>query len=878
MKRILLWTVMMVLPGLPVMGQRLPRLAVPENYSLVFTPDFTKNNFAGDETIQVQVLKPTAEIVLNAAEIEFGEVTVRNSGVSQKATVTLDAQKEQVSLAMVKPLTPGPATIHILYTGILNNEMRGLYLGKDDQGNKYAATQFEATDARRAYPSFDEPSYKATFDITAVAPKGMVAISNTNVVSDTPGPGEGQHTVRFAKSPKMSSYLAALIVGNFDDVEGQADGIPIRVWATAGKKEQGRYALEAAESILRYYDRYFQTKYPYGKLDLVALPDFSAGAMENTGCITFREVILLLDEQHASVYLKKTVAEVLAHEMAHQWFGDLVTTAWWDDIWLNEGFATWMSSKPVEAFKPEWHVELDDVRDTTRSLNLDSLANTRPIHEAADTPAQILELFDGIAYGKTASVLRMLETYLGPETFRAGVNLYLKEHAYGNATASDFWGALARVSNKPVDQVMPTFVEQAGVPMVSVRTQCVSGSTKVTLEQNRYFYDRARFHAGNNQLWKIPVCLKAGGGGDGRGAEQCELLTKREASVTMPGCASWVLTNAGATGYYRSGYQPEAMLALSHHAESGLTPPERIALLSDAWSSVRIGREPISDYLALAEGLRMDSNRAVMEQLLGQLDEIGRNLVNDQDRVPYQDWVRHLLTPALERVGLDPNPGDTDEQKSMRAALILTLGLTGRASQVLAEAHKITEQVLEDPLSVDRELAFTALRVAALNGDAGLYDKIMQALKNAKTQEEYFLYLRTLADFGDSHLLNQTLQYAISPKVRSQDAVGLISNVMENPAGEKIAWSFVRAHWPEVQSAGGPFASAQIVAAAGSFCDARMEDEVKEFFAAHPVAAAQRTLKQTVERIDYCVDLQTQQGSPLASWLGQRAGETASGQ
>ena len=251
------------------------------------------------------------------------------------------------------------------------------------------------------------------------------------------------------------------------------------------------------------------------------------------------------------------------------------------------------------------------------------------------------------------------------------------------------------------------------------------GFHKVTLAQSRYFYDRARFQAGNDQLWKIPVCLKAGGDAGGKATGKCELLTKREASLTLPGCASWVLANAGATGYYRSGYQPEAMLALAHHAESSLTPAERIALLSDAWSSVRVGRESISDYLVLAEGLKMDSNRAVMEQLLGQLDEIGRNLVNDHDREAYQGWVRHLLAPALERVGLNPKPGDTDEQKNMRARLILTLGLTGRDSAALTEAHKVTEQVLENPLSVDRELAFTAFRLAALNGDVGLYDKIM---------------------------------------------------------------------------------------------------------------------------------------------------------
>ena len=403
-------------------AQRLPEIATPESYKLTFTPDFDKDKFAGEETIQLHVLKPTSEVVLDSADIEFQEVTIASNGSTQAAKLTPDKEKEIVTLAVDKPLAPGPATIHVKYTGILNDQLRGFYLGKDEQGRKYAVTQFEATDARRAFPSFDEPAYKATFDVTVVTGKDLAVISNSNQTSDLPGPGPDQHTVRFATTPKMSSYLLAIAVGNFEYVEGSADSIPIRVWSTPGKKELGRFALQAAEQVMQYYNRYFSIKYPYGKLDMIGLPDFSAGAMENTGFITYREILLLLDDEHASVNAKKNVAVVIAHEMAHQWFGDLVTMQWWDDIWLNEGFATWMESKPIQVWKPEWHLDLDDVQDTNQSLNADSLANTRPIHQAANTPAEIVELFDGIAYGKAAAVLRMLESYLGPETFRAGVN------------------------------------------------------------------------------------------------------------------------------------------------------------------------------------------------------------------------------------------------------------------------------------------------------------------------------------------------------------------------------------------------------------------------------------------------------------------------
>ena len=853
-------------------AQRLPEVATPENYKLVFTPNLEKATFEGDETISVRILKPTSEITLNAADITFTDVSITSGGSTQKAKITPEKDKEIAVLAVERQLAAGPATIHITYTGVLNDEMRGFYLGKDDQGRKYAATQFEATDARRAFPSFDEPAYKATFDITAVADNGQVAISNQKVLSDTPGPGD-KHTVRFATTAKMSPYLAALVVGNFEYIEGEADGIPIRVYSTPGKKEMGKFALEAAEHVLSYYDKYFSVKYPYGKLDLIGLPDFSAGAMENTGCITFREVILLIDERQGSVGLKKTIASVIAHEMAHQWFGDLVTMKWWDDIWLNEGFATWMSSKPIEAWKPEWNFNLDDVSGTGGTMNTDSLANTRPIHQAAETPGQILELFDGIAYGKAAAVLRMLESYLGEETFRAGVNAYIEKHQYANATATDFWEAQATTSKKPVDQIMPTFVKQAGVPIINVKSQCSGNSTTVALDQRRYYYDREKFQAPNDELWQVPLCMKS----SASGAQKCELLTKKQETFTLPGCSTWILANAGATGYYRVGYQPDAVRALASDAESKLSPAERIALQTDIWASVRVGREPVGDYLALVRGLGGDRNRAVIEDVLSQLNYIGEYLVTDSDRDSYRIWLRQYLTPILKEVGWEPKPGESDEEKALRARVFTALGYNARDPQVLAQARKLADQALENPASVDRELAASAFALAALSGDQSFYDKLLATLKNAKSPEEYYMALFALPRFGDPKLLQQTLDYAISSDVRSQDALRLVSSVMRNPAGEKLAWDFVQAHWDAVQRVGGPFASAQIVGATSSFCDAHMRDQVADFYVAHKNDAADRTYRQSIESINNCVDLKAQQEPQLASWLGQH-GSSAGGQ
>ena len=866
MKRLFAVVTFLVLTLSLATAQRLPEVARPENYKLTFAPDLDKAKFEGDETITIRVLKSTSEITLNAVDIDFHDVTVTSRGSSQKAKVTPAKDKEMVVLTVDKPLGVGAAAIHITYTGILNDEMRGLYLGKDDKGRKYAASQFEATDARRAFPSFDEPDYKATFDITAVADKDQVAISNYKVVSDTAGPGE-KHTVKFATTAKMSAYLAALVVGNFEYIEGSVDGIPIRVYSTPGKKEMGKFALDAAEYIVGYYNKYFGIKYPYGKLDLIGLPDFSAGAMENVGCITFREVILLIDEKQGSIDLKKTIASVTAHEIAHMWFGDLVTMKWWDDVWLNEGFATWMSSKPVEKWKPEWNFDLDDVSGTGGTLNVDSLANTRPIHQAADTPAQIQELFDGIAYGKAASVLRMLESYLGEETFRAGVNAYLKQHQYGNATADDFWDAQAKTSKKPVDKIMPTWVKQAGVPILNVKAQCSGDSTSVTVTQQRYYVDRAKFEASNDQLWQIPLCMK--GSATGKGAAKCELMSKREETFSLPGCSNWVVANAGATGYYRTGYPAEAVRALAADAETKLTPAERIAVENDIWASMRVGREPVGDYLAFAQGLQSDRNRAVIEELLGGINYIGRYLVSDNDRGSYREWLRQYLTPAMKEVGYEPKAGESDEQRTLRSRLFDALGYDARDPATLEEAQKIADKALTDPASVDLEMAGGALRLAALNGDSAFYDRLVVASKNPRSPEEYYMYLFTLPRFGNPDLLRRTLELAISPDVRSQDALQLVGGVMANPAGVKLAWDFIQSHWDAVAKAGGPFASAEVVGDTSGFCDAGMRDQVKEFFAAHQVAAAERTYKQSIERINNCIDLKSQQETQLASWLGQ---------
>src|SRR5947208_9683270 len=431
-------------PG-PALAQRLPRNVTPEHYDLIITPNLAGATFATDETILVTIQGSISDVTLNAAEVTFNSVTITQNLQEQTAAVRADPALEQATLRVPRPLEPGPARIHILYTGVLNDQLRGLYLSKTEK-RRYAVTQLEATDARRMFPCFDEPSFKATFSLSAIIDESDNAISNGAVVSDKPGPPRGKHTVVFDTTPKMSTYLVALAVGDFVCREGSADDIPIRVCATPDKRELKGFALEAAEQNLKFINRYYAITYPFKKLDILGVPDFSAGAMENTAAIFYRETLLLSNAAQATDQSRKQIAEVLAHEMAHQWFGDLVTMQWWDDLWLNEGFATWMANKPLAAAHPDWTIAIDEAQENQTALALDSLKSTRPIHADVETPAQIDEAFDAIAYQKGAAVLRMIEGYVGADTCRKGVNDYLQAHAYANATSEDFWKAIAATS------------------------------------------------------------------------------------------------------------------------------------------------------------------------------------------------------------------------------------------------------------------------------------------------------------------------------------------------------------------------------------------------------------------------------------------------
>ncbi|HTQ96654.1 MAG TPA: M1 family metallopeptidase, partial [Candidatus Acidoferrum sp.] len=760
MKRIFVLALLSLGASLCVCAQRLPDTVVPSTYDLTFTPDLVKATFSGEETIHVSVVRPTSAIVLNSAELEIQDANVSVAGATEKATVSFDVPKEQATLTLPKELPAGPAEIHINFTGILNDKLRGFYLSKSERRN-YAVTQFEATDARRAFPSFDEPAFKSVFNITLIIDKADTAISNGKIISDTPGPGDNKHTLKFAPSAKISSYLVAMLVGDFVCREGGADGIPIRVCSLPEQKEMTAFALEASENILKFYNKYYSIKYPYGKLDHIVFPDFAAGAMENAGAITYRDSFMLVNDKTSSYDFKQNVASGIAHEMAHQWFGDLVTMQWWNDIWLNEGFATWMAWKPLEAWKPEWNLGQQEIAETLGALGSDSIPSVRTIRANAESPADIQALFDGIAYGKAGAVLRMVEAYVGPETFQKGINAYLEKHKFANATAEDFWNQIAETSGKPVDRIMKSFTEQPGAPLVSVKTECKGDKTEVTLSQERYVSDAAVMAAGSKEIWPIPVSLLP----SATKKPEYHLLTQKQETIELPGCSAWVYANAGGRGYYRSSYDPASFAKLSADVEKSLSAEERVRVPSDAWALVRVGKLNIGDYLNLLQQMQSERSREVLQVMIGHIPQIHDTFVAEKDRLAFEKWTRDFLAPIAKDLGETPVAGEPAERQALRSDIFAMLAQYGRDPQLIAKARATAEQYMKDPQSVDAELAGKALVISAMNGDAALYDQYVAHMKTAKNPEEYGSYLQSLGMFPQPELAKRTFEIVLGPDV-----------------------------------------------------------------------------------------------------------------
>ncbi len=860
-------------------GVTLPSDVKPTRYDLTLAPNLDDFTFRGRETIVIEVAKPTSSITLHCIEIAIQScrLLLENSSDRVPVNTGFDEDSETVTFAFDTELPRGTARLEIEFTGELNDKLRGFYRSHytDVHGQEryLATTQFEATDARRAFPCWDEPSVKATFQVTAEIPSNLVAVSNMPAVSETET-RPGVKTIRFAETPVMSTYLLALAVGDLASVEQTTDdGTLVRVWTTRGKEDQGRFALETSVRLLDYFNDYFGIPYPLPKLDHLAIPDFAAGAMENWGAVTYREVALLVDPEHSSARVRQVVAGIMAHEIAHMWFGDLVTMAWWNDLWLNESFASWMGDKAVDNLFPDWEMWTQFLMaDTNSALSLDGLANSHPIEQEVRNPAEIGELFDAISYSKGASIIRMLEQFLGPEVFQEGLHQYLTKHMYGNARTQDLWDALGESSGQPVTAVMDTWVKQTGYPVLDVQVSRDDDGTDVTVSQNRFLYeDIVGRKETDETLWRVPVSMRTASDAQPVTSLMEEPRhTSRVEPASYGSSDEWVKVNPYHTGFYRTKYPPEELAKLTAPIRGLVLPPaDRLGIQNDTYALTRAGHIPATDFLTLAEAYDNETDASVCADLAANLGSLDALLWDEPFSGGYQALARGIFRPIARRSGWDARPGEGHLDALLRGTALAQLGNYGD-EETLEEAGTRFTGYLEDRTSVHPDIRSVVLGLAAKRGDGSTYDSMWDLRKRATMEEEKVRLLGALGSFERPELLEETLRRSLSDEVRVHETINVLATVASNRSGRDLAWEFLKDNWGELyrRYGEGGFGVMRLVSITSRFTTPEKREDVERFFKDNPVPAAERTIRQSLERISLNIAWLERNRDGLAEWFG----------
>jgi puromycin-sensitive aminopeptidase len=845
---------------------RLPDTVIPERYQIRLTPDLKAFTFAGEETIAVIVRKPVNEIVLNVAELQIHTVAITGvDGKTLQGTVTLDEALERATFHFPQAIAPGPAHLSLTFSGILNDKLHGFYRStyKDTQGNDklLASTQFESTDARRAFPCWDEPAAKAVFQTTLVVDEGLTAISNTSIVRESPLPGTGKKEVVFADTIKMSTYLVAFIVGEFEGTEPvYVDGAPLRVWAIPGKRHLTKFGQEIGAASLEFFSRYYGYKYPGDKLDLIAIPDFASGAMENLGAITFRETALLVDEKTATRSEMERVADVVAHENAHMWFGDLVTMRWWNGLWLNEAFATFMEMLAVDQCKPDWQRWTSFAVSRAAAMLVDGLRSTRPIEFPVRLPAEAAGMFDILTYEKGAAVLRMLEQYLGGEVFRRGISEYLRKHEYDNAETTDLWDAIETSSRQPVRTLMDTWVFQPGYPLISVGVE----QQQVVLSQQIFQY--LPNNADAERRWHVPLFIRAK---TAAGVHtQTALLTDRELRISLPASPEWVIVNAGGHGFYRIRYSPDLLTRLTTNVHEKLSAVERFNMVNDTWAATLAGLTPLTTYLDLLKLFRNETDHNVWTAIVGSCHYLYR-LLDIKQRPALQTFIRTLLGPITQRLGWSPQPGEHELLSQLRGELLGALGTLGNDPTTQAEAKARYQQYKTNPSAVDRNVVPALVSILAHIGDKAEYEEFHATVKTAKTPQEEQRYLFALAAFRQPELLQQTLEMTISGEVRTQNAPYLMRSLLLNTEGRERTWAFLKQNWEEMLKQYPDNSIARMCEGITALVTVELEADVQQFFTAHPVKQGAKTMEQHLEKLRIAVTCKQREEANLQAYFAQ---------
>jgi puromycin-sensitive aminopeptidase len=850
---------------------RLPRTVVPARYDIRLEPDLTTFAFTGTETVTVSVVEPVTEIWVNAVDLSVTAVSVTNArGESQRGSATAEPATERNRLAFATALAPGEWRLEIAFTGTLNDKLRGFYRStyKDPAGvpHMLAATQFEATDARRAFPCWDEPDFKAVFASTLAIDPTLTAVSNTRIVSERIE--RGKKVVAFADTIKMSTYLVAYVVGELEATEaGMIGATPLRVWCVPGKRRLAAFGQAIGGASLAFFEEYYGLPYPGDKLDLLAIPDFAAGAMENLGAITFRETALLVDEAQATHAELERVADVVAHENAHMWFGDLVTMSWWNGIWLNEAFATFMEMLAVDAWKPQWRRWTSFGVSRAAALVVDGLHATRPIEFPVNAPREADAMFDVLTYEKGASVLRMLEQYLGADVFRQGVREYLRAHRFGNADTGDLWSALGQASAQPIPGVMDGWIFSPGYPLVSVRRD----GDDLVLSQQRFVY--LEFGGGSEacppkpprdtqaaaQLWKIPIQLRI----DADGTRI--LLESAEHRVKLPGGFRKALVNAGGHGFYRVRYAPDLLDALVTRLDA-LEPIERFNLVNDAWAAAMAGLMPVTDYLDLTARFRDERDRNVWSAIIGSLLALNR-VIAPAERPGLEALVRDRVSQALAALAWTPRPGEDELTRQLRGDLLRALGTLGNDGPTQARAAELYAAHEQKKAEVDANVLPALIAILATAGGEARYREFLERFRRATTPQEEQRYLYALTAFRQLALVDETLARTVNGEIRTQDAPFVTRSMLMTVHARERAWTFVKSHWDAMDGMYPKHALRRMAEGVIGLATPALERDVQEFFTSRKIDLGGKQLAQYLEQLRIAVALGEREGAALSAYL-----------
>ena len=849
---------------------KLPKNVVPTDYSIRIVPNIDKFAFTGAETVKVKVRSSVHQLVLNALELEIVDASLDGKALP-KSAIKIDKEKELLTLALPSELPPGDHTLALSFSGKINQQGQGLfYVRYQEQGSGVQkimlGTQFEATDARRFFPCWDEPAFRARFQLTAVVPENWLAVSNMPIASEKKIAGGKE--VRFAATPPMSSYLNVFVAGELDLIESRIGPTQIRVIVTKGKAELGRYALEVTAQILQYYNEYFGVSYPLPKLDQIALPGGFGGAMENWGGITYFESALLFDPKNSSAETKQNIYEVLAHEMAHQWFGDLVTMAWWDNLWLNEGFASWMGTKCTAHFNPQWEVWLrrNLPRDPTRRVGItkeqamegDARSTTHPIQQPIATEAEANSAFDDITYKKGQSFLRMLESFLGDDVFRDGIRRYIAAHEYSNSTTADLWNALSEASKKPVAEIAAGWTEQPGFPVVKVRREA---DEKVRLTQERF---TVNFKNAPPLQWKIPLTYSV----IGQAPATLLMTGKTDILQNIPADRSLKLNVKGA-GNYRVEYD-EPSWSLLLEALPKLSIEDRVNLLSDTWALAQADRAPISLFFGLVEKLPASTDIAEREQIVNVLDFINGLLVGNPEREKFQRYARSLLRRTFETLSWDPKQGEPPTTGNLRASLIEALGDLNDP-EIVAGCRERFAKYLANPASLAPDLRPAIFAIVGRYADEKTWTKLHELGLKTTSIEEKQNYYNALACATDPKLVKKTLAIALTDELPTSRAIFLVPKVARDSGHPDIAWEFAKANMNSLLA---KTDAAGVNRYAPSlftfFSDNSRADELKTYAKNNLPPASAPEVAKAVDEIQFRAEFKKRLTSQLNAWIGQK--------